>query len=75
MAKKQSSGRGLNIRMFSSEPPNSPKLIKGLFCGRQSQLDFVVDTLRDSLDIRGTQSCKFGKLGAWIIHGESRSGK
>lgn len=63
-----------DISLFKAEPPDNPRLIKDLFCGRGQELRRGVQVLKENMDINGR---RFGKREKkpWVIHGESRSGK
>ena len=74
LSRQQPSKYECNVSLFSAEPPDDPRLIKVLFCGRERELDRGLSTLKANWDVRGRRA-KRGDKHPWIIHGESRSGK
>lgn len=60
--------------LFWPQPPDNPKLVRALFCGREQDLDHCVSRLKASCDVNGKQARNGSKV-PWVIHGESRSGK
>src|SRR5436309_3413744 len=73
-ARKAPSKFACDSSLFKPEPPTDPRLVKGLFAGRDKELRRGFETLNNELDIRGKRSRHFDKV-PWVIHGESRSGK
>lgn len=64
-----------DISIFKAEPPEKPKLIKELFCGREAELRRGVEILKNGMDVKGRRSKQQLDKRPWVIHGESRSGK
>jgi len=60
--------------IFMPEPPDNPKHVVALFCGRKKELECGINTLKNGIDLYGKRMRKYDKK-PWIIHGESRSGK
>jgi hypothetical protein len=72
--KKEISKYDYDVNLFLTEPPETKKLVKSLFCGRKNELKRCVSILKNSIDVKGKRFLDKEKK-PWIIHGESRSGK
>lgn len=72
---KNASKFAYDISIFKAEPPEDPRLIKKLFCGREAELHRGVEILKNGMDVKGARSKKALDKRPWVIHGESRSGK
>ena len=71
---KATSKYAYDPELFKPEPPENPKLVKALFCGRVAELRRGIETLKRFGDVNGRRAKQRDKR-PWVIHGESRSGK